>query len=583
LFGFNSSTFKKEILSKFLKAPRDDFLGSGLIEVKEVKKMILNKNVVPILIALAMVVTITFVGVTPINAQPSELWVDGDYCDGCPNDGHTWGYDAFDKIQDGIDAVASPGTVHVAAGTYFENIILKDGVQLLGGGAALTTIDGEGYGSVVTAVGIGSEGMLDGFTIRNGNAQYGGGIHIEDSQITVTHCTIINNTGTYGGGISVSGDSSPTISDNLIDSDSAFYGGGVFIWGSSASDCRPTLVSNTISGNSADTYGGGIYFENASPVIASNFISGNTTEVFEGGGICHFLPSEALIINNIIVHNTAARYGGGIGSHTNSMDGPHPTIVNNTISFNSATNGGGLWVFYSRAIIINNIISSNSEQGIYCLAPSEPTLMHNDVWNNSGGNYGGSCSDPTGTEGNISADPMFVDSENGDYHLQENSPCIDVGTNDAPELPDTDFEGDPRIVDGDNDATRTVDIGADEYLQFIEIELDIKPGSYPNSINLKSKGKVPVAVLTTDNFDAYDVDPDTCVFANANPLRWKMEDVDNDSDDDMLFHFKTRELDLTKESTEATLEGETFGGIQIIGTDSVKIVPEGKGYGKKSK
>jgi hypothetical protein len=117
----------------------------------------------------------------------------------------------------------------------------------------------------------------------------------------------------------------------------------------------------------------------------------------------------------------------------------------------------------------------------------------------------------------------------------------------------------------------------------IEVEIDIKPGSFPNSINLKSKGKVPVAILTTDDFDASDVNPDTVDFAGANPLRWIMEDVDNDGDHDMLLHFKTQELDLTKESTEATLEGETYDVIKIIGTDSVNIVPKGKGYGKKSK
>jgi hypothetical protein len=117
----------------------------------------------------------------------------------------------------------------------------------------------------------------------------------------------------------------------------------------------------------------------------------------------------------------------------------------------------------------------------------------------------------------------------------------------------------------------------------LTVSIDIKPGSYPNSINLKSKGKVPVAILTTDDFDAYDVDPVTCAFAGADPLRWKMEDVDNDGDYDMLFHFKTRELQLIKISTEATLEGETYDETPIVGTDSVNIVPKGKGYGKKGK
>jgi hypothetical protein len=170
---------------------------------------------------------------------------------------------------------------------------------------------------------------------------------------------------------------------------------------------------------------------------------------------------------------------------------------------------------------------------------------------------------------------------NGHFPLLASSQAIDSGNDDVC-LP-TNQLGNPRI-DGDGDGDAICDIGAYEYVPpYIEVEIDIKPGSDPNSINLKSKGKVRVAILTTDNFDAYDVDPDTCVFANANPLRWRMKDVDKDSDDDMLFHFKTRELELAKEGSEATLEGETFGGIQIIGTDSVKIVPKCKMHSKKRK
>jgi hypothetical protein len=70
----------------------------------------------------------------------------------------------------------------------------------------------------------------------------------------------------------------------------------------------------------------------------------------------------------------------------------------------------------------------------------------------------------------------------------------------------------------------------------LEVDIDIKPGSDPNSINLESKGVVPVALLTTDDFDASTVDPVTVEFAGASPLRWVIEDVDGDGDVDLLFH-----------------------------------------------
>lgn len=130
-----------------------------------------------------------------------------------------------------------------------------------------------------------------------------------------------------------------------------------------------------------------------------------------------------------------------------------------------------------------------------------------------------------------------------------------------------------NIVEQDDDGD---DINYDEFILFsatIEVSIDIKPGSYPNSINLESRGVVPVAVLTTDEFDASTVDPVTVLFAGAAPLRWATEDVDYDGDLDLIFHFKTQELDLDMYSTEATLTGQTFDGIPIEGTDTVNIVP----------
>jgi hypothetical protein len=113
----------------------------------------------------------------------------------------------------------------------------------------------------------------------------------------------------------------------------------------------------------------------------------------------------------------------------------------------------------------------------------------------------------------------------------------------------------------------------------VPVTIDIKPGSDPNSINLKSKGLIPVAVLTTDCFDASTIDPETVLFAGAEPVRWVMEDVDGDDDLDMLFHFKTQDLDLDEDSTEATLTAYTYDPLNrlIVGKDTVNIVPKGKG------
>lgn len=108
----------------------------------------------------------------------------------------------------------------------------------------------------------------------------------------------------------------------------------------------------------------------------------------------------------------------------------------------------------------------------------------------------------------------------------------------------------------------------------LQILIDIKPDSYPNSINLKSKGSVPVAILTIDNFETIDVDPETILFADAEPTHWSIEDVDDDGDMDILFHFKIQELNLIESSTDAVLIGNTYDGIEFEGIDLVNIVPK---------
>ncbi len=78
--------------------------------------------------------------------NPDEVWADDDYCGDpdpliCPNDGHLWGYDAFDTISNGIEGVNDGGTVNVAAGTYNEALNVNKPVTLIGAGIGQVTID----------------------------------------------------------------------------------------------------------------------------------------------------------------------------------------------------------------------------------------------------------------------------------------------------------------------------------------------------------------------------------------------------------------------------------------------------------
>jgi hypothetical protein len=168
-----------------------------------------------------------------------------------------------------------------------------------------------------------------------------------------------------------------------------------------------------------------------------------------------------------------------------------------------------------------------------------------------------------------------TDSKHGEFQVSE------TGVNRVfpvcPELPFMPIDPDPiwRLVfELDRPVTLTggVYFFSHDAVVVAPVVIDIKPGIYPNSINLKSKGVIPVAVLTASEFDASTVAPSTVVLAGASPVRWTKKDVDDDGDLDMLFHFKTEDLMLNENSTEAILIGSTQNGIPLKGTDTVNIV-----------
>ena len=107
----------------------------------------------------------------------------------------------------------------------------------------------------------------------------------------------------------------------------------------------------------------------------------------------------------------------------------------------------------------------------------------------------------------------------------------------------------------------------------IPVDIDIKPGSFPSSINPRSKGVIPVAILTTDTFDATTVDPTTVHFgrtgSEASPVQSALKDVDGDGDTDMILYFDTQATGIQCGDTSASLTGKTFSGQMIQGSDSI--------------
>jgi hypothetical protein len=106
--------------------------------------------------------------------------------------------------------------------------------------------------------------------------------------------------------------------------------------------------------------------------------------------------------------------------------------------------------------------------------------------------------------------------------------------------------------------------------------IDIKPGDSPNSINPRSRGVIPVVLLSTDTFDAMIADPATIRFGatgtEAAPVLFALDDINGDGKKDLILHFRTQDTGIVCGATSACLSGETFGGQAIIGSDSIKTV-----------
>ena len=306
----------------------------------------------------------------------------------------------FATIQRGINACNNGDTVMVADGLYAG----AGNVSLDYSGKAITVMSENGAEATIIDCQQAAQGVyfhsgetetsvLDGFTIINGQAYYGGGIYCQGSAPSIRNCVISDCTGTYGGGFCARQTGAVQVLGCSIVNNSSYHAGGVYL---------------------------------------------NT--------------SGAQLLNCVVADNTASGSGGGLRCEGNNAQ---PTLVHCTVANNNAgTYGGGMLINYNRVTIKNSIFWGNgaTQGGLEMTVENSgrATVNYSDV---SGGNSNvltRTSGQLTWGTGNLDEDPLMPYAAGGDYHLASergrywpehdvwladpnSSPCIDAGdpTDDA--------------------------------------------------------------------------------------------------------------------------------------------------------
>jgi len=396
----------------------------------------------------------------------------------------------------GSEDPAARTTILVYEGTYNENVVLdrsgfpRDNNITLQSvcGPEFTVIQGRDdngddqpdaitvYFDEIT------DPIIDGFTITGGTE----GIVLFHSSSTVRNCIIEGN----GRGIRSSNDIGLlTLEDSIIQNNVGNgQGAGIHLYGGTTqhSITRSVIKNNqtseagggiylinsgtgkglaiedtTISNNTATDSGGGIYITRSLLDLEKVTLSSNMAGA--GGGLFVKENSTVNMTNCNIVDNSAVNQGGGIdiwcANDPGFLNMTNCTVSNNSLTDSETGDGGGLytWGGYPATVSIQNTIFWGNRAGrgheVFNTTSGTTAFTWSDVLIDSNALFVNNGSITTDANC-IEADPFFVDSGNGDYHLKSISPVIDQGTLTA--APVDDIDGDTRDANPD--------MGADEYL-----------------------------------------------------------------------------------------------------------------------
>jgi hypothetical protein len=350
---------------------------------------------------------------------------------------------ASDSIQKCINICVFGDTIYVANGVYQEQVVMIDGLSLIGAGTDSCIVDSRSFPLTNNrTITMKDSCLVTGFYIRtSNNFDYGNGIRAEGQNGIITLNKFSNansgvllfssNAKVYKNycfnvriGISVANSNSIVRKNELFPiTDPLASGINITAF---SNYYKPTIDSNYIAVKSGDGIRKSI---GARPIIMNNVI-----EFVQFGSSAIFLSDSdsAYVYNNLIFIGTGIR-----GIYNTAV--PYLQVINNYVQGRSITSPLGMIVGGSNTVK-NNVVA-NTVTGISAGGIQNLVVQYNDLWNNNT-NYSGFIPDTT----NLAVDPMIMneDTTQGDldFHLQMFSPLIDAG--------------DPTILD--KDSTRS-DIG----------------------------------------------------------------------------------------------------------------------------
>lgn len=436
----------------------------------------------------------------------------------------------YPTIQSAIDACQDFDTVVITAGRYSgsgnRNINFK--------GKAITVRSTDPTDpQIVNSTIIDCEGKGRGFVFYMA----------ENTGSTVKGLTITNGYALLGGAIYCYNNSSPLITNCVVKNNSAVFGGGIAC---ANSKTRPKITNCNITANSALVGGGGLYLNGSSPRIKNCIISGNVA--LDGGAIYSLNAGKPLIVNCTISGNVASNSAGAIYCYNSSnLSISHSILWGDTAPYALEVMVGTL--DYPAAIQISYCDIQGGEQNVELA-------------------YGSSVE---WGESNIDSDPCFVNPDSNDYHLLEESPCIDAGDPDFVLGPDeTDIDGNPRI------SGEKIDISAYEFVTPIPAIVKIMP----KTLNLESNGNwISCTIEFPSDYDIADVNTKSIALSKEIEPSVEIEQVRskiNQGANKVLVKLSRHQTqDMLKDvegPVELTVSGTLIDGAEFEGSDTIRVL-----------